>query len=364
VRRVDSTPPERIDQHLPEQQRLDVGVLVFDPNIPETYEARIEELVNSGVRTAESYYMPYVLKDVLVSTGYWGAVRVVPEPTQAVDLLVRGTILDSQGERLRLRIAAEDARGVVWFRKNYQMLASKYAYEDHLPPGVDAFQGLYARIADDLAAHYDLLAIEPRLKIRRSAEMRFAWELLPSVYGKHVEETAEGKIRVKRLPARDDPMMDHVREIRKREQMFIDALDQHYDLYHGRLAPIYEAWRKKAYQEAMARLEATKRRKRRLVAGTISIIGGLVGGPMTLSGVTTGAQLLEESFHTRENAGRHAEALREVSASMEGEIAPYTLDLENETIELAGNVAEQYQKLRRVLRELYTHRFQLQNGAD
>jgi len=337
---------------------------VFDPNIPETYGARVEQLVSPGVRAAESYYMPHVLKGVLASTGYWGAVRMVPEATYAVDLLVQGSIVESQGERLELRIAARDARGVTWFRKTYRMLASKYAYEDHLPPGVDAFQPLYAQIADDLAAHYENLPGTTRVSIRRAAEMRFARELLPSAYGEYVETMPSGVTRVKRLPARDDPMMERVRKIRTRERMFIDTLDQHYDLYRRRIAPVYQAWRKKAYREAMAKLEAENRRKHRVVAGTLSVIGGLAGGPLTLSGITTGAGLLEDGFHTQDRAERHAEALREVSASMEGELAPYTLELENETIELAGSVREQYAKLKGILEDLYTHRFPSGTGAD
>lgn len=110
-RTVDLTPPARITEAIAEAQLLDVGIAVFDANVPDSYDAARQSLVNTEVRRAESYYLPYLLKTVVESAGNWGAVRVVPGPTYAVDVLVTGTILASQGERLELAVQAHDARG-------------------------------------------------------------------------------------------------------------------------------------------------------------------------------------------------------------------------------------------------------------
>jgi hypothetical protein len=352
-RTVDLTPPARITEAIPEEQLLDVGIAVFDGNVPRDYDAVQLLLVNPEVRRAESYYMPYTLKTVLESTGNWGAVRMVPDRTHAVDLLVTGKIVASQGERLVLNVQARDARGTLWFDKTYEALASKYAYGDALPPSADPFQHTYTRIADDLAAYFVELTAADRSRIRRTAEMQFARDLLPAAYEDYVERTPSGQIQVTRLPARDDPMMSKVRRVREREFLFIDTLDLHYAEYLRRIRPLYQSWRRAAYTESMEQLELRQKRRRKIVVGTVSVLGGLVGGPATFAGISTGAEMLRDSFGQKNEAEMRAEALREVSTAMESEVMPHTLELENKSVELTGTVQEQYAKLRQILKRTY-----------
>ncbi len=352
-RSVDLTPPERITEDVPDGQLLDVGIAVFDGNVPDSYDAARQSLVNPEVRRAESYYMPYLLKSVVESTGNWGAVRVVPESTYAVDVMVTGTVLVSQGERLALSIRARDARGVLWFDKTYRALASKYAYGDALPNGADPFQQIYTQIADDLADHFLSLSAVERQNIRSTAEMRFASDLLPAAYDDYLKSTAAGTTKIARLPARDDPMMREVRRVRQREFLFIDTLDGYYSEYQRRIRPLYQTWRRAAYQESMSRLRLHEKRHRKVVVGTISLLAGVVGGPAAFSAIPTGAKMLRDSFDQQNESEMHAQALREVSDDMESAVMPYTLGLENRTVELTGTVAEQFAKLKKILRDDY-----------
>lgn len=352
-RTVDLSPPEQITQEIPEAQLLDVGIAVFDPNVPKNYDAVQQILVNAEVRRAESYYMPYVLKSVVESTGNWGAVRVVPDTTHAVDLLVTGRILESQGERLTLAVKAEDARGVVWFDRVYEALTSKYAYGDALPRGADPLQQVYTEIADDLAAHFVDLSGAERRAIRRTAEMQFARDMLPAAYSGYVVRTDDGGTKVVRLPAENDPMMTKVRRVREREFLFIDTLDGHYAEYYRRVRPIYQTWRHAAYRESIASQQLRAKRRRQIIVGTLSLVGGIAGGPATFAGISTGAEMLQASFGQQNEAQLHTEALREVSESMESEVMPHTLELENETVELTGTVIEQYAKLKKILKQSY-----------
>ena len=132
IRTVDMTPPRQSAQIIPEEQLLDVGVAIFEANVPETYDEQIEAMVQPDIRRAEANYIPYVLKNLLQSTGNWGAVRVVPRATHAVDVTVTGKILHSDGEKLVVEMAVEDARGMQWFAGTYETLASKYSYEESL----------------------------------------------------------------------------------------------------------------------------------------------------------------------------------------------------------------------------------------
>ena len=99
---------QTLEQQLPEAQLLDIGVVIFDPGLESDEDA---DFVYPEVRRAEARYMPYLLVDAIQSSGAWGAVRVVPNENQAMDLLVSATILESHGEELKLDVVATDATG-------------------------------------------------------------------------------------------------------------------------------------------------------------------------------------------------------------------------------------------------------------
>ena len=109
----------------PEAELLDVGVVILDPGISTVED---EPLVYPEVRRAEATFMATELTQVLTEQGGWGAVRVVPDDRQFSDLLVKGTILRSDGEALELKIVVSDARGMVWLDKRYTGVTSRYAY--------------------------------------------------------------------------------------------------------------------------------------------------------------------------------------------------------------------------------------------
>lgn len=63
---------EKATREVPEDELLDVGVRLFDPNIPTEEQDRERERVFPEVRKAESRYIPVVIRDTLEGTGYWG----------------------------------------------------------------------------------------------------------------------------------------------------------------------------------------------------------------------------------------------------------------------------------------------------
>ncbi len=102
----ENVPIQRAQVELTQEQLLDVGILIFDPNIPE--EER--ELIFPEIRKAEARYIPYHLKTTLEDTGFWGGVWVLPEKSEAMDLIVAGRIDSSNGLSVAVRIGAWDKR--------------------------------------------------------------------------------------------------------------------------------------------------------------------------------------------------------------------------------------------------------------
>lgn len=362
VRTVDMTPPKQFTGVQDEALLLDVGVAVLDPNIPETFDEQVEQLVNPDIRRAEAQFMPYFAKNLLQSTGNWGAVRVVPRATHAVDVTVTGKILQSDGERLIQEFTVTDARGVVWFTKTYRAEASKYAYSPTVPPDIDPFQANYKQLADDMLAYRESLDEATVRTIRATAEMKFARDFSPDAFDTHVRSGPDGGFELLRLPAEDDPMLTRVRRVREREYVFIDTLDEHYANYHRQMYGAYQNWRAATYSEAASLRELKAQARTRTWAG-VAAIGAGIGGiyesdnpfidATGLVAIGAGAALIKNAVAKRNEAAMQAEALQELGVAAEAEIMPHTMELENETVRLQGTVDEQYEELRRILRQLY-----------
>ena len=94
-----------------EAEFLDVGLLIFDPGIPADQSTHSKLGIFPEIRKSEAKYMPVILREVLINSGEWGVVRVLPEALESSELLVTGTILHSDGLRLSLSITARDASG-------------------------------------------------------------------------------------------------------------------------------------------------------------------------------------------------------------------------------------------------------------
>jgi hypothetical protein len=362
LRTVDMTPPARMDRALGEDELLDVGVSLFDPNVPEGYDEQIRQLIQPDIRRAEASYIPYIAKDLLQSTGNWGAVRVIPRPTHAVDVVVSGRILRSNGESLEVAVTVTDATGKIWFSKRYEELASKYAYDNSVPSSIDPFQSIYKDLANDMLAYRSQLSDEDVAAIRATAKMKFAQDFAPDAFSDHITETKDGEFVLKRLPSPDDPMLVRVQRVREREYLFIDTLDEYFENFYRSMHGPYQNWRAATYEEAIAYKLLRAEARRRTIGGAAAIAGGVAamvesdnaavdtGGLVSVIG---GAMTLKSAIAKRQDAEIHAEALREVGVAAEAEVMPHSIELENQVVRLEGTVEEQYEKLRGILRDLY-----------
>jgi hypothetical protein len=279
----------------------------------------------------------------------------------AVDATVSGRILESDGEMLEVEVEVHDATGKRWFKKKYETLASKYAYDPSVPEGVDPFQHIYRRIADDMLAYRLELTEADIHRIRTVAEMRFAREFSPDAFGNHIEETKKGEVALKRLPADDDPNLSRVRKVREREYLFIDTLDEYFAEFHRSMYTPYQDYRRASFEEALAYKELRAQARGRTIAGIVAIASGIAAQTSDNGAVTTagtvgiigGAMLLKSGLAKKAEAEIHAEVLQELGVSAEAEITPHTLELENQTVNLSGTVDAQYDELKRILRTMY-----------
>ncbi len=346
------------DTLTPEAELLDVGVVILDPGISTVED---EPLVYPEVRRAEATFMATELTQVLTEQGGWGAVRVVPDDRQFSDLLVKGTILRSDGEALELKIVVSDARGTVWLDKRYTGVTSRYAYEQGTRVNQDPFLAVYRMIANDMLQKFNGVPPAERAEIRQVAEMRFARDFASGAFADYLQEDETGHISLRRLPAEDDPMLNRIRGLRQRHYVFVDTLQGHYTGFSEEMYEPYQEWRKASYEETVALRELESEAQREMIAGGAAIIAGIVaqtsGSRTTRSagavGVIGGGALLNSGLEKRADSKIHSLALEELGQSLDAEITPRVIELEDRTVQLSGNVEDQYDQWRELLADIY-----------
>lgn len=353
------TPAKQAQVELPAHLYMDIGIVPFDPNIPTTEEELEKQLIIPDVRRAETQFMAYHLKDTIEQTGNWGAVRVTPEPSDAVDIHLTGKILNSDGELLVVSVTATDAAGKTWLSKEYKDQASKFSYDKDVRD--DPFQDLYNEIANDLLAVKNGLDESEIQNIRQVAALTYAKSLSPEAFGQYIEERGN-TLQVTQLPAETDRMLGRIEQIKEREYLFVDTLDDFYGQFYREMKPSYHEWRYATYGEAIKLRQMEKKSTQRLLGGAALIAGGLYAGSEapTYAGqaastgtVLGGIQAIRTGLNLRKDAEIHAQSLKELSASLGSEITPFVLDIEGKTIELKGTADAQYEQWRRILKDIY-----------
>ncbi|MBB6522381.1 hypothetical protein [Pseudoteredinibacter isoporae] len=344
---------------IPENQLLDVGVELLDPNLEQIEED--DSLVFAEVRKAESHYMAGHIRDALQASSAWGAVRLIPNQGTLVDVQMSGRILHSDGETLEMAISVKDITGRKWYDKDYKAVASRYAYRRETASKADPFQTLYHQIANDLLQYRKQLEPEYLRRTRLIGELRFAESFAPQSFGGQLQQDKKGIYHIERLPAENDPMLERVRTIRERDHLYIDTLQDFYGSFIQQIDGPYRDWRKQTYSEVINLREVKESARNQTIAGIVSVLAGIAAATSNNRAVRTaggvaiggGGYLIKEGFGKRAEADMHSETIRELGDSLEAAIQPQVIELEDRTITLSGSVQQQYEQWRQILRELY-----------
>jgi hypothetical protein len=342
-----------------EELLLDVAIVVFDPGLDDYDE---DQQIYPEVRKAEARFMPLLLSEAMQDSTAWGAVRVVPDDTQITDLRVRGKILHSDGEELQLAITATDSRGNVWLDNKYTGNSSRYAYAATTRNSYDPFQAVYNTIANDLLKQLEQLQLREREDVRLVTELLFARSFSQDAFEGYLETSRKGEHTVVRLPAEGDPMLERIRQIRERDRMYVDTLQAYYSSFDAQMEDPYQEWRKLSYEEARALQELKAQSTRNMIAGGVAILVGIAAATQGDSSTTRaagniavlgGGVLLKRGLDKRNESQIHVQALEELGMSLEAEITPQVIELEDRTVMLNGNVEEQYAQWRVLLADIY-----------
>lgn len=315
---------------------LNVSISVFDPGVPADRSLHRNLEVFPRIRAIEAHFLPFVLRETLVATGEWGAVRVVTGPDAGAEIGISASIVQSDGERLELRAQAVDASGRLWFDRSFK---SRLA-DGRARPG-DAgqrspFQPLYDEIAaalEDVRAQFDDQALA---RIREISLLRYAVELAPSTFGPYLESDGAGNFSLRRLPARDDPMLDRIERIRLTEYVITDTVDAKYRELHEEIASTYALWRE--YRRKSLRYDEQNARR----------------AEQTRSDAPKGSYTAIRNLYDNYKWDRvTAQEQDRLAIAFNNEVGPVVDAMEARIAELEGWVDAKYAEWRRLLEEVF-----------
>jgi hypothetical protein len=169
-------------------------------------------------------------------------------------------------------------------------------------------------------------------------------------------------VELRRLPARNDPMLRRVRQLSAREQLFLDTLNGHYDQLYASMRTPYANWRRYSRDEVLAFRDIVNEVRFKILGGTALVVGGFVAGSnvggdagrlLRLLMVTGGLASVASGFSDSRESNVHAEALKELGTSFDGEVAPLVVSTDQTLVRLTGTAEAQYAKWREILQQLH-----------
>ncbi len=348
--------------------RLDVIIPVFDPGLPEDPAKYDEENIWPELRRAEANRFAYKLKEKLETTGQFGAIRVAPDKTATGDLYVLGRIEESNGEEVEIKIEVIDISGKEWLDEVFHYEVVENFHKDLRNDGKDAYDPLFeeaaAEIVNKLSDH-DFKEIE---ELHYLADIRFGTNFSENTFMRYMTVDG-GEFTLVGKPSDDDPMLQRVRAIRVRDQLFVDGLQDNYASFSEQMNDSYLMWQEQSLIEMQAEREARRQAVGQALGGVLfiglGVLAAIAGGNSNAVGSSSagatgailggmaGVSLISESFKTSDEAKMHRESLNELGQSVDMELAPQVIAFEKESVVLVGDAREQFMQWRAFLQKIY-----------
>lgn len=342
--------------------RLDVIVPVFDPGLSEKAAMYAEPGVWPELRRAEANRFAHKLKLALEETGAFGAVRVTPDATAAGDLYVLGAIEESNGQSVAIDLEVRDSSNARWFGRSFEHTVVQGFYKNIRNKGADAYDPVFARAAAYVVEQLDRQPDADLERLKLLTDLRFGASLTEEAFTNHLEREADRYVLTS-YPSTDDPMLRRTKDVRVRDQLFVDDLQDHYRAFNDKMDESYRVWQEHSLIEVEAQRKAKRKALLQGLAGAALVglgIAALSTMPSStaattagLAGGVVGAIMIGKGFQTSKEAKVHRDALNELGESIDVELAPQVVEFDEQTEKLTGDAKEQFGQWRAFLKKIY-----------
>ncbi|MGW8370566.1 MAG: hypothetical protein ACWGPN_18035, partial [Gammaproteobacteria bacterium] len=293
------------------------------------------------------------------------------------DIIISGAIEKSDGEFIVLDISVHDSTGEHWFSREYETQTGINSYAEGRDRRVDPYQKVFNDIANDLQAYVQELPPKYVSTVRRTTELKFFADMSPTAYGDYLSYDDDGIASVVKLPAENDPAVKRLRQIRERDRLVVDTLNEHYANFYYGIAIPYHSWRKTAREESVNYRQVKRSAMMQTVIGAVVLAGSLAYDANSSSyskrqmqrglqniAIGQGFEAMLSGISRRSEAKMHLESIKELSESFGAEAAPMVVTVEGETRQLTGTAEAQYESWRRLLKQIYEAETGFVDNAD
>lgn len=322
-------PPATLAESASPVTDIEVGVLIFDAGV-QSDDGR----AHAALRRVEANLLAARLRDTLVNSGQWGAVRVLPEPSAVVAVSLTGKVVHSDGRDLVLDIQAVDATGRQWFSRRYHAQADAQAYPVRL--GAEPFALIYTHIANDLLAGLSSLPEPQRRQLPQIAQLLYAQQLAPNAFAGYLAEQGDAGLALQRLPASDDPMLARIERIRQQEYLFIDTVDDQYVELLQALTSTYDLWRQSTWEQAEYLADYQQRASQREINAERGSFAAM-----------------HQVYATYRSVKVQEQDLFELAKGFGNEVQPTVLETNDRVFRLSGTLGSQYREWRSILAQIF-----------
>jgi hypothetical protein len=360
------------DSNREKHEAVDLSVLVLplDPNLPNNTDEYAEEGIWPELRRAEGNRFAVKIRDALSENGTFRSARVVPGKDATGNLYVGGKILQSNGENIKLSITVTAITGEVLIKnKVYSHRVKEYELENpRNRSDYDLYQPIFDEIAWDISKKVQKLPERQVTDMNIVEELRFGESFSPEYFSSYMETSEKGITRLTSAPADEDMMLKRTRELRIRDKLFIDDLQKDYNNFSIQMWDAYQLWQRQSYVESKAARKAKTKEIGKKILGVVALAGGIAlaatAGDTNSSGAAAqalggtvlaaaGFGVVASSVGDSADAAMHKESMNELGRSLNIDLAPKVIQMEERTVELKGDASEQYSIWRNFLLDLY-----------
>ena len=341
---------------------LTINISQFDPGIPDDPNQYEKQGIWPELRRTESVRFSLGVTQALEKTSYFDKVKMSPDTSSAASFYVAGEILESNGEDVRIQVRLFDASGKRVLNKSFSHRVPEYALTDPRQKASDLYQPLFDDVAKTIVSKVRSAKSRRVESLKSIEELSFAAAFAPDYFGQYLSTDKRGVTKLLGAPANNDPMLLRVRSVRLKDQEFLDKLQTNYTDFAGTTNQPYGVWQRNAFRESKAAREAESARNVQLFLGALAVgvAAGMAGsadsyGEAFGAGAVAavGAAAIKSGIDSGKDANAHIDSLNELGRSLNSELAPTVMTLEDEVVEFTGTAAEQYAQWQDYLKRVY-----------
>ncbi len=332
----------------------------FDPGIPADSN-RFEELgIWPELRRTEAVRFPVELQKHLVNKPTIAKARIAPNMSAVGHFYLNGEIKKSNGEDVELQITLTDISGREKLDRSYRFRVG--GYDDPRNTSSNKYAPILVDIADDIDRALRRVRSRERDSLVAIEKLRLAEAIQPEDLSQFLR-TVRGRTRLLGVPDENDPEFERINVIYTKDDLFLDSVQKDYDDFFADSNAPYNTWQEQAYIESKARREAAAAARAKLLGGLVVAAVGVaaLGDASAYSpeaytaaaAAVAGAAVALDSSSDFRDAKSHVDSLNEIGRSVNADLAPRVMDIEDREIELTGTAEEQYAAWREYLKQIY-----------